>query len=114
VAKKRIYKVVFVNQGKVYEVYARRVSQGELYGFVQIEGFIFGEKSAVVIDPSEERLKAEFEGVSVSHVPLHSVIRIDEVEKQGTAKIVSLSGKMEDVIPFPGHLPPGRPKKESD
>lgn len=114
VAKKRIFKVVFVNQGKVYEIYARRVSQGDLYGFVQVEDLIFGEKSAVVIDPSEERLKAEFDGVSVSHIPLHAVIRIDEVEKQGTAKIVPVSGKPEDIIPFPGHLPPGRPKKEGD
>lgn len=113
-AKKRIYKVLFVNQGKVYEVYARRVSQGELYGFVAVEGLIFGEKSAVVIDPSEERLKAEFEGVSVSHIPLHAVIRIDEVERQGAAKIIPLSGKGDEVVPFPGPFPPGRPRKERD
>jgi hypothetical protein len=32
------------------------------------------------VDPSEERLRHEFEGVQRFHVPLHSVIRIDEVE----------------------------------
>ena len=37
-AAKPIYRVVFLNQGKVYEVYARRVSQtGALFGFVEID-----------------------------------------------------------------------------
>lgn len=108
-AKKRLYKVQFVNQGKVYEVYAKRVGQGNLYGFIEVEGLVFGEKSTVVIDPSEERLKNEFEGVSLTHIPLHAVIRIDEVEKQGTAKIVALDGKSENVVSYP--FPAGAPKK---
>lgn len=105
-AKKKLYRVAFVNQGKVYEIYARRVSQGDLYGFVEVEDIIFGEKSAVVIDPSEERLKTEFEGVNRTHVPMHAIVRIDEVEKQGAAKIVALSGKSDDIIPFPMQPPP--------
>lgn len=110
-AKKRLYKVIFLNQGRVYEIYAKRVSHGDLYGFVEIEELVFGEKSAVVIDPTEERLRTEFEGVSVSHIPLHAVIRIDEVEKQGSAKIVPLSGKTDETI-VPFHLPGGpSPKK---
>lgn len=100
-AKKRLYKILFVNQGKVYEVYATRVGQGNLYGFVEVEGLVFGEKSAVVIDPSEERLKAEFDGVSVTYIPLHAVIRIDEVEKQGSAKIVALDAKTENIVAYP-------------
>lgn len=103
-SKKRLYRVVFVNQGKVYEIYARRVNQGDLYGFVGVEDILFGEKSAVVIDPSEERLKSEFDGVSRTHIPMHAIVRIDEVERQGAAKIVPLSGKAEDIIPFPGPL----------
>lgn len=113
--KKRLYKVIFVNQGKVYEVYARRVGQGDLYGFIEIEQLVFGEKSAVVIDPTEERLRGEFEGVRVSYVPIHAVIRIDEVERQGSAKIVALSGKADEVVPFPAVYPGGHsPKKGGD
>lgn len=110
-SKKRLYRVIFVNQGKVYEVYTRRVGQGNLYGFIEIEQLVFGEKSAVVIDPTEERLRGEFDGVKVSYIPLHSVIRIDEVERQGSAKIVALSGKSDDVVPFPGTFPGIPPKK---
>ncbi len=108
-----IYKVRFVNEGKIYEIYARQVYQGQLYGFVEVEELIFGEKSAVVVDPAEERLKAEFAGVKRTYIPMHAIIRIDEVEKEGTAKISALpGGKAEKVTPFP--LPAYAPRNEGD
>jgi hypothetical protein len=90
-AKKSLYKVVFVNQGKVYEIYARHVGQGELYGFVEVKDLVFGARSRVVVDPAEEKLRNEFDGVGVTYVPIHSVVRIDRVEREGTAKIIPLS-----------------------
>ena len=101
--RKSIYKVSFINQGKVYEVFAQKVYQGELYGFVVIEQLIFGECSTVVVTPGEERLKDEFASVRRSFVPMHAIIRIDEVEKEGVAKIHDLGG---NVTPFPPTLPP--------
>ena len=53
-----IYKVIFINQGQVYGVFARQIYQSDLYGFIEVEEFIFGEKTQVVVDPSEEKLKA--------------------------------------------------------
>jgi hypothetical protein len=51
---KPIYKVIFVNQGKVYELYARRVSQtGALFGFVEVEELVFDARKSVVVDPSD-------------------------------------------------------------
>ena len=91
-ATSHIFRIMFVNQGKVYEVYARRVSHGELFGFIEVEELVFGERSSVVLDPSEERIKGEFTGVKRTFLPLHSVLRIDEVKKQGTAKITVLEG----------------------
>ncbi len=88
----QIYKISFMNQDEVYEVYARHVFQGDLYGFVVVEDFVFGETSSIVIDPSEERLKSEFSGVKRSFIPMHEIIRIDQVERRGTAKILPLPG----------------------
>ena len=68
-----IYKVIFFNQGSIYEVYARQIFQSDLYGFIEIEEMVFGERSAMVVDPSEERLKAEFEGVSRSYIYAYMV-----------------------------------------
>ena len=97
---RRLYKITFLNQGQVYEVYARRVAQGGLLGFVEVEGLVWGEKTTVVVDPSEERLEREFEGVKRSYLPMHSVIRIDEVQKRGTSRITDVE-KGSNITTFP-------------
>src|ERR1700749_1542798 len=99
VASNHIFKIIFVNQSKVYEVYARKVSHGSLFGFVEIEELVFGERSTVVLDPAEEPIKNEFAGVNRTYLPLQAVIRIDEVRQQGVSKIKALEGG--NVTPFP-------------
>jgi len=100
-----IFKVVFLNQGKVYEIYARKVGHGSLFGFVEVEELIFGERSAVVVDPSEERIQSEFAGVKRTYLPLHSVIRIDEVRKSGVSKVVPAEGSNVTQFPYPVYTP---------
>ena len=99
-ASSHIFKIMFVNQGKVYEVYARKVSQGRLFGFIEVEELVFGERSTVVVDPGEERIKSEFTGVKCTMLPMHSILRIDEVKKQGVSKISALEGGA-NVAQFP-------------
>lgn len=99
--QKKIYKILFVNQGKVFELYAHNVYQGNLYGFVEVEELVFGEKSSLVIDPSEEKLRKEFAGVQRTFLPLHAVIRIDEVEKEGISTIRPGGESGDNVTPFP-------------
>jgi hypothetical protein len=99
-----LYKIVFVSQGQVYEVYAREVSHGALFGFIEVEELVFGERSSVVVDPSEERIKSEFENVKRTYLPMHSIIRIDEVEKQGTSKITKAEGNVTQ-FPMPIYTP---------
>ncbi len=107
---KTVFRIFFTSQGKGYEIYARKVSQGEMYGFVEIEEIVFGEKSAIVVDPNEEALKSEFSSVKRLLIPYHSVARIDEVEKEGQAKVISLtSPKTEAETGMP--LPPFKPGK---
>jgi hypothetical protein len=101
--QQHIYKVLFHNQGQVYEVYAHAIYQSDLYGFIEIEDYIFGKKGQMVIDPSEDKLRTEFEGVQRSFIPMHNVIRIDEVEKEGIAKITDSKG--EKITPFPVPVP---------
>ena len=106
VSSETIFRVSFISQGEVYEVYARYVSQGGLFGFIEIEELVFGELSKLLIDSSEERLKSEFDGVRRTYVPLHSVLRVDEVEKAGRGRITSGEGK---VASFPmAIMPPGK------
>ncbi|MCC7410732.1 MAG: DUF1820 family protein [Gammaproteobacteria bacterium] len=107
-ATKHTYKVIFHNQGKVYEIFARAVHQSNLYGFIEVEKVLFGEKSSIVLDPSEEHLKSEFNGVSRSYIPIHAIIRIDEVDRQGHGKITEVSGDKVTALPI---YTPGEPRK---
>jgi hypothetical protein len=104
-AASHIFKVMFVNQGKVYEIYARKVSHGSLFGFVEVEELVFGERSTVVVDPAEEKIKSEFSGVKRTYLPLHSVLRIDEVKKQGVSKITAVEGGNIAQFPVPLYTP---------
>jgi hypothetical protein len=106
-ASSHIFKIMFVNQGKVYEVYARKVSQGRLFGFIEVEELVFGERTTVVLDPGEERIKSEFTGVKCTMLPMHSILRIDEVKKQGTAKISTLEGGNVTQFPMSMYPPAG-------
>ena len=105
---RKIFRIAFYNQGEIYELHAAEVHQSNLYAFVEIKDIIFGERSSVVVDPAEERLKSEFEGVTRTYVPLQSVIRIDEVAREGTNKIIAADGQPGTVTPFPQMQPPNR------
>ena len=109
--KKEVYKIIFHNQGKIYEIYARKVNQGSLFGFIEVEEMIFGERSKLLVDPAEEKLQSEFEGVATSFIPMHAVVRIDKVAKEGTNKIIGESAGA-NVMAFPA--PGFTPGKKSD
>lgn len=107
---RRVYRIIFLNQGEVFEVFAKGVSHGNLFGFVEVEDLLFGERSQVVVDPSEERLKTEFKGVKRVYVPMHAVIRIDEVEKEGIPRVSKQEENPSKVSAFPGPIyAPGPP-----
>jgi hypothetical protein len=105
----RVFRVSFLNQGKVYEIYAKRVKQGEIYGFVEVLDLVFQESSQLLVDPSTERLKTEFKGVNRTIIPIHAVVRIDEVEKEGQSKIHEIGDKT-NITQFPSPLHSPRPE----
>src|SRR5690606_38549323 len=63
-----IYKVIFHNQHQVYELYARHVYASDMYGFIEVEAYLFGERAQMIVDPGEEKLKTEFNGVKRSWI----------------------------------------------
>ena len=97
----------------MYEIYVKHVFQGDLYGFVVVEGFLFNETSDIVVDPEAEKIKSEFGGVKRTFIPMHEVIRIDQVEKKGIAKIrpISNEGKKSSKIASLYSSDKGNPKK---
>ena len=108
----KIYRISFYNQGNIYELHAREVHQSNMYAFIEIEDIIFGERYTVVVDPSEEKLKSEFAGVKRTYIPLQAIIRIDEVEREGTNKIIATDEKPGKITPFPFSASPTKNQPE--
>lgn len=100
-SKKTIFRITFANQDSVYEIYARKIAESEIFGFLEVEEFVFGENTSLVVDPSEERLKTEFDNVKRTWIPVHSVFRIDEVSKEGVGKVRDKSRNEGKVSLFP-------------
>lgn len=110
-----VYKVIFQNGSQVVEIFARQIYQSDMWGFIEVEELLFGERSQILVDPAEEKLKTEFSGVQRSYIPLHSVIRIDEVAKEGIAKISDVKpGTSTNVTSFPMPSVPAKPSSSDD
>jgi len=97
---KSTFRVQFHNNNRIYELYAKEVSQSQMAGFIEIGEIIFGEQSKLLIDPAEEKLKSEFAHVKHTYIPHHLIIRIDEVEQTGKNRILDSEGAT--VTSFPG------------
>lgn len=100
-----LYRIQFMNNGKNYQLYVREIVQSNLFGFLEIADFVFDTQSAVLVDPSEEKLKNEFSGVERSYIPIQAVIRIDAVTERGSVRISDLG---DNVTVFP-YLPGKKP-----
>ena len=98
---KPLYKVIFLNHGKVYELYARKVASSALWGFTEVGDLVFDVHDGLVIDPTEERLRDEFGAARVLHLPMQSILRIEEVEKKGKSAIRDAETGENVVTPFP-------------
>lgn len=105
-ANKRLYKIIFLNQGKVYELFSRSVVSSSLWGFIEVSDLVFESGEGLVVDPTEERMRQEFESARVLHLPIQSVLRVEEVDKRGPCLIRDRESG-EKVTPFP-ISPPGR------
>ena len=96
----KLFRIAFLNQGKVYELFCTGVCTSGLLGLVEASGLMLGEKDSLVVDPTEEKMRDEFDGVEILHLPMHSVLRVEQVRKKGQAVIRDRESG-EKVTPFP-------------
>lgn len=96
-----IFRVIFSQDDKIYELYAREIDEEAMMSFVCIGDLQFGETSNVLVDPAEEKLRAEFQGVQRIYIPLHMILRIDEMAQRGVSKVKE-QGKKDNIRRLPG------------
>ena len=97
---KPLFKIIFLNHGKVYELYSEGVTSSWLWGFIEVSDLVFEKGEGLVVDPTEEKMRQEFESSRVLHLPIQSVLRVEEVEKRGQCMIRDRKSG-EKVTPFP-------------
>lgn len=102
--KAPLYRIQFISNGERYELFVRELSQASLFGFIEIGEFVWDTHTSVVVDPGHEKLKAEFADVTRTYIPMHHILRVDEVNKQGVAKITELGDKVSQ-FPTPIYTP---------
>lgn len=85
---------------KQYEVFVRELLTSSLFGFIEIADFVWDIKATIVVDPSHEKLKDEFGYVERTYLPMHSILRVDQVAQHGVAKIIELGDKV-SLFPNP-------------
>lgn len=107
-ASKKLYKITFFNAGKIYELYARQVNSGALWGFTEIAELVFDVNEGLVVDPTEERLRDEFANTKALHLPMQSIVRIEEVDRKGQTAIRDATTGERVVTPFPMPAKPAR------
>jgi hypothetical protein len=100
-AQRTLYKITFHNAGKVYELYARHVASSSLWGYTEVAELVWDSGDSLVIDPTEERLRDEFGQTRKLHLPMQSVIRVEEVERKGQLAIRDAATGERVVTPFP-------------
>ena len=98
---KKLFRLQFHHQDKVYVVYAGRVESSAIWGFVEVGELDFDIREGVLVDPAEERLREEFADTRSLHLPMHSVLRIEEVVRRGSAAIHEAAEPGRVVTPFP-------------
>ena len=62
----------------------------------------------LVVDPTEERLRDEFGNTRKLHLPMQSIVRVEEVERKGQSAIRDATTGEKVVTPFPL---PANPKR---
>lgn len=80
------------------------MASSPLWGFTEVGELVFepvGE--GLLIDPTEERLREEFQDTQVLHLPMQSLLRVEEVERKGKL-VIRDAADGQKVTPFP--MPP--------
>lgn len=106
--KQKLYKVTFLSHGRSIELHARHVASSELWGFTEVGELVFDAPAeGRLVDPVEERLREEFRDTTILHVPMHAIVRIEEVARRGKLSIRE-TDPGEKITPFPIAPPRGR------
>jgi hypothetical protein len=61
---------------------ARKVTESELFGFIEVADFIFADGNRLIISPEDDALRKEFSRIRSICVPHQYILRIDRLDDE--------------------------------
>ena len=78
-----VYRVIFTHLDQIYTLFSQGVSEETLVGFIEVDGILSVQRernlSSDESKDNAERLYDKFDGVKRTYIPMHSIVRIDEL-----------------------------------
>jgi hypothetical protein len=73
-----IYRIIFTHLEETQEIYAQYISEETLVGFIEADTLLELDQTTLAVNPKE---------VKRCYIPLHNIIRIDEIFWQTGAEV---------------------------
>lgn len=85
----KYYKVQFYDSKKeIMTFFAKKLNPSSFLGLIEVSEILFMD-SEIIINPDDEKVRKEFNGVSKTFLPLNTIVRIDEID-QNRGKVLKL------------------------
>jgi hypothetical protein len=95
-----VYRVTFTENNTIKKIFSKFISEDNLESFIELDDLIF---DSVLNDTAchQEVLKSEFKGVQRLYLPLHTILRIDEIHLDSKGQLKISDSAKSNVSPFP-------------
>lgn len=79
-----IYRVIFTHLDQIYTLYSKGVSEETLVGFIEVDGILSIQRERDMVGDTKdiEMLYDKMDGVKRTYIPMHAIVRIDELTHQ--------------------------------
>lgn len=89
--KKKLYKITILNDEKnQITLYAHKVEQSNMIGFLEIYEFEFPRASEIILTPGEDAAHELFKNTKRLIIPYGVIIRIEELEEEKHVEIIKI------------------------
>lgn len=109
--KEILYRILYHQHNEPCELYARSVSESDMFGFIELEELVF---EAIADTDHQEKLKQEFDGVKRTYIPLSNVCRIDTIERDDEVVGQGKRSTIGNVTVFPANAKNAHVKPHKD
>jgi hypothetical protein len=80
-----VYRTIFTHLDQVYTIYSQGVSEETLVGFIELDSILLVTQDIILSSENQtahEPFMKQIESIKRTYVPMHAVVRIDEMTRK--------------------------------